>query len=102
MQFYFKRLKEKWKINSNFQLLLIFLVFSLAGFSVVKFRKLFFFLVGIETNTPMWIKTITYILFIFPAYQLLLLIYGFLLGQLGFFWEKEKKLLKAIRKWSRF
>jgi hypothetical protein len=78
--------------------LLIFLIFSLAGSSVVGFRKLFFILVGIEDDTALWIKTITYILFIFPAYQLLLLIYGFLLGQFGFFWEKEKKLFKAIAK----
>ena len=95
---YFNKLKIKWKINSNFQLLLIFVVFSLAGFSVVWFRKLFFMLVGIENDTALWIKTITYILFIFPAYQLLLLVYGFLLGQFGFFWEKEKKFFKAIAK----
>jgi len=97
MEFYFKNLKTKWKINNNRQLLLIFLVFSLAGFSVVKFRKLFFILIGIEDDTSLWIKTITYILFIFPAYQLLLLLYGFLLGQFSFFWEKERKLLKSIR-----
>lgn len=98
MKRYFNNLKTKWKINSNFQLLLIFLVFSLAGFSVVRFRKLFFMLVGIEDDTALWIKTITYILFIFPAYQLLLLVYGFLLGQFAFFWEKEKKLFNAIVK----
>lgn len=96
MKLYFNKLKTKWKINSNWQLLLIFLVFSLAGFSVVKFRKLFFMLVGIEDDTALWIKTITYILFIFPAYQLLLLLYGFLLGQFSFFWEKEKKLFQSI------
>lgn len=100
MKLYFNNLKRKWKINSNWQLLLIFLVFSLAGFSVVKFRKLFFMLVGIEDDTALWIKTVTYILFIFPAYQLLLLLYGFLLGQFSFFWEKEKKLFKSIT--SRF
>lgn len=98
MKPYFNKLKTKWNINSNFQLLLIFVVFSLAGFSVVRFRKLFFMLVGIEDDTALWIKTITYILCIFPAYQLLLLVYGFLLGQFGFFWEKEKRLFKAIAK----
>ena len=98
MKTYFEKLKYKWKINSNFQLLLIFIVFTLAGYSVVTFRKLFFMLVGIENDTAFWIKTVTYILFIFPAYQLLLLVYGFLLGQFSFFWEKEKKLLNAILK----
>ncbi len=100
MKLFLNNLKTKWKINSNWQLLLIFLVFSLAGFSVVKFRRLFFMLVGIEDDTALWIKTITYMLFIFPAYQLLLLLYGFLLGQFSFFWEKEKKLFKSIS--SRF
>lgn len=98
MKRYFERLKCKWKISSNLQLLLIFIVFTLAGSSVVTFRKLFFMLVGIEDDTALWIKTITYILFIFPAYQLLLLVYGFLLGQFVFFWEKEKKLFRAITK----
>jgi len=98
MKTYFEKLKYKWKINSNFQLLLIFIVFTLAGYSVVTFRKLFFMLVGIENDTAFWIKTVTYILFIFPAYQFLLLAYGFLLGQFAFFWEKEKKLFNAILK----
>lgn len=98
MKKYFEKLKIKWGINSNFQLLLIFIVFSLAGSSVVTFRKLFFMLIGLKAGTALWIQSITYILFIFPAYQLLLLIYGFLLGQFTFFWTKEKKLFKALTK----
>jgi hypothetical protein len=35
-------------------------------------------------------------LFVFPAYQILILVYGFLLGQFDFFWQKEKKLLQRI------
>jgi hypothetical protein len=44
----------------------------------------------------MWIKTIAYILFVFPAYQVLLLTYGFILGQFSFFWEKEKKMARWV------
>jgi hypothetical protein len=38
------------------------------------------------------------VLFLFPTYQVLLLLYGGLLGQFGFFWAKEKKMLRAIRR----
>lgn len=38
----------------------------------------------------------THTAFVMPAYQVLLLVYGALLGQFYFFWEKEKKLLRRL------
>ncbi len=90
------RLQEKWGLESLFQVIAVLVVFSLAGSSVVFLRKTFFGFLGFDEHTSMWVKTITYILFVFPAYQLLLLTYGFLLGQFNFFWEKEKKMGKWI------
>lgn len=90
------RLQEKWGLESLLQVIAVLVVFSLAGSSVVFLRKTFFGFLGFNELTPMWLKTITYILFVFPAYQILLLTYGFLLGQFNFFWEKEKKMVKWI------
>ncbi len=90
------RLQEKWGLESLFQVIAVLVVFSLAGSSVVFLRKTFFGFLGFDAHTPMWLKTITYILFVFPAYQALLLAYGFCLGQFNFFWEKEKKMIKWI------
>jgi hypothetical protein len=89
-------LKTRWGVDSLFQVVLIFIVFGLAGMSVVLLRRSFFSWLGFDNETPAWLKTIVYVLFIFPSYQVLLLIYGALLGQFTFFWEKEKKLVRWI------
>ena len=90
------RLQDKWQLNSTWQVIAVLITFSLAGSSVVFFRKGLFTLMGFDETTPLWLKIITYIVMIFPLYQLLLLAYGFLLGQFSFFWEKEKKLARWI------
>jgi hypothetical protein len=90
------KLQAKWGLDSLVQVIAVLIVFSLAGSSVVFLRKTFFGFLGFDENTSMWIKTIAYILFVFPAYQVLLLTYGFILGQFSFFWEKEKKMAKWI------
>jgi len=90
------RLKTKWGIKSNLQIILIMVVFSLAGMSIGFVRRPLFHLFGIESTTPFWIKTLVYLASIFPIYQVLLLIYGTLLGQFRFFWEKEKKMVQWI------
>lgn len=93
----FNRLKIKWNIESNWQVFLIILVFTLAGPTVVFIKDWYFHLLAFDENTATITKTIAYLLFIFPAYQVLLLFYGFLLGQFHFFWEKEKALFRLIR-----
>ena len=95
---FINRLKEKWGVQSVLQVLLIIAVFSLAGSTAVMLRKTFFSLIGITPHTAFWLKTVTYILFLFPTYQALLLIYSALLGQFKFFWAKERKLLLAVEK----
>lgn len=95
---FLEKLKEKWKLKNLFQVIMILLVFSLTGMSVVFIRPVIFAWVGFDHETPMITKTITYLLLIFPLYQILILVYGTLLGQFSFFWEKEKKLFKAMSK----
>lgn len=86
----FERLKKKWGIKRNIDIVLILLCFSLAGSSVVFIRRYYFEFLGFDESTPFWLKTVAYLLFIFPAYQLILLGYAFLLGQWSFFWTKAK------------
>lgn len=92
------KLKEKWGLKSLFQVVMILIVFSLTGMTVVLIRPLVFSWFNFDEATSWWTKTVTYLLLIFPMYQVLILIYGALLGQFDFFWEKEKKLFKAIIK----
>lgn len=93
---FLEKLKEKWGLKNLFQVIMILIVFSLTGMTVVLIRPVIFSWFNYDDQTPFWIKTITYILLIFPMYQILILIYGALLGQFSFFWEKEKKLFKAL------
>ena len=91
------KMQEKWGLETTRQVLAVLAVFTLSGSSVVWLRKGLFTLLGYDELTPIWLKTITYILFIFPTYQSLLLFYGFLFGQFSFFWEKEKKMFRWIK-----
>ena len=95
-----EHLKEKWEIGSNVDLFMIMLVFSLAGSAISFVRKPIFHALGITEHTPFWIKVLVYLPLIPPIYQINLLIFGAILGQFKFFWEKEKKigrfLLRAL------
>jgi hypothetical protein len=95
---YLQKLKSKWELESTMQVLLVLLVFSLTGSSVVYLRKALFTLMGFDADTAFWLKTVTYILFVLPSYQVLLLVYGFIFGQFNFFWNKEKKMFNNIKK----
>ena len=90
------RLQSKWELRSVTQVLMVLLVFSLTGSTVVFLRKILFGWVGFDETTSMWLKSLTYIAFVMPAYQVLLLGYGALLGQFHFFWKKEKKLIQRL------
>ena len=90
-----KRLKEKWGIKSNFQLLLILVVFSITGFiaAFIAADPLLFFFNITPNDIYYWPVRI---LIIFPIYQVLILCIGFLFGQFDFFWKFEKKLLYRL------
>ena len=92
-----KRLKEKWGINSNFQIIIILLVFSITGSIAVTIAKPLLNLLGLnkETVSPFIFWPIR-IFIIFPIYQVLIVIVGSLFGQFKFFWAFEKKMLTRI------
>ena len=89
-----KGLKEKWGINSNFQLLIIFFVFSVTGSLALWVAKPLLSVLGVEKDSlSPWIFWPVRILIIFPTYQILIIIIGALFGQFKFFWAFEKKML---------
>lgn len=90
------RLKSRWQLKSGWQVLLVLLTFSCTGFSVLFLKKPLYDLVGITEATPLWIRAGFYSLTILPAYQVLLLAWGFIFGQFRFFWDFEKKLFNRI------
>lgn len=94
----FSALKHKWGIKSNWDFFLINCVFALAGMAIVYVRKPVFHLFGLDASAPLWLKTIVYLAVVFPTYQANLLLFGFLLGQFTFFWNKEKQMWGFIRR----
>ena len=99
---YFKRLKEKWGITSNVQLIVIFVVFGITGSLSVRLGKpvLDFFQLDPQRFDALFMGTFLYwvlrLLILFPVYQILLLLIGTLFFQFKFFWEFEKKILKRM------
>ncbi len=92
-----KRLKIKWNIESNFQIIMILIVFSITGSIAVRIAGpvLEYFNVHKE-NLNLFVFWPIRILIIFPIYQFLLLIVGTLLGQFNFFWEFQKKTVSRM------
>jgi sterol desaturase/sphingolipid hydroxylase (fatty acid hydroxylase superfamily) len=98
----FKRLKKKWGIETDTQLVIIFIVFAITGSASAKLALPLLNFVGIQPEgfekVPLGIVlyyTIR-ILVIFPIYQILLIVVATLFFQFKFFWKFEKKVLKRI------
>jgi len=79
-------------------LLLILFIFSITGLTTLYVRKFFFEWLGLTAETPLWIELLAWILVVFPSYQILFLLYGFILGQFEFVWDFEKKSLNRIKR----
>lgn len=90
-----KRLEAKWGVTGG-QVFLILLVFALTGTSIVFIKKPFVAWIDPAPENQ-WIFNLLYYILIFPIYNLVLLIYGWIFGMFNFFWEKEKKMWKRIR-----
>jgi hypothetical protein len=88
-----EKLKVKWGIDSNWGVMAVLITFTLSGSTVVFIRPYLFSSLGFDANTSIIIKSMVYLICIFPLYQVLLLLYGSLFGQGQFFWIKEKKLM---------
>tara|TARA_B100000401_G_scaffold177815_1_gene119465 strand:+ start:411 stop:722 length:312 start_codon:yes stop_codon:yes gene_type:complete len=90
-------LKTKWKIESNFQFLIIMLVFSITGsLTLYIVDPLLLFLNISDDNFSNFQYWFLRIFIVFPTYQVLLIIIGSIFGQFSFFWNFEKKMLSRF------
>ena len=99
---YFNHLKDKWAVESNLQLVIIFVVFAITGSSSVKIAKPLLELMGVEMSAfeNIFLGSLLYwilrILVVFPIYQILLLFFGTIFFQFKFFWKFEKKIISRM------
>ena len=90
------KLKKRWGVTSVWQVLLILAVFAATGFTILEIKKpviAFLTYLGIGEG---WLRTTLYILLILPIYQVVLLTYGFLVGQFTFFRNFVLRMIYGI------
>jgi manganese efflux pump family protein len=92
-----EKLKKRWGLKTNMQVVIILVVFSITGYTSLIIAKPILSFVGLDqATTNPWIYKPLRILLIFPFYQLLIIAFGWLFGQFNFFWKFEKKMLSRI------
>lgn len=91
------KLKERWGIESNFQVAIILIVFAVTGSTASYIGKP---ILGFLNITPETFHSGIYwtlrLVTLFIMYQFLLVFFGWLFGQHAFFWNFEKKMLSRI------
>ena len=92
-----KKLKERWGITSNFQIVIIFIVFGITG-SVSAFISgpLTDIIIGLDSDLHWFLRLIVRILVLTPIYQVLLLFFGYIFFQYKFFYNFVKKFLTLL------
>ncbi len=93
-----EKLKKRWGITSNWQIIAIFIVFAINGSFAAWVAGPITRFIGLsaETTEPYVLYLILRILLIFPIYQITLPLVGWVFGQFTFFWNFEKKMLQRM------
>ncbi len=91
------KLKERWNIDSNWQVIAIIVVFAVTGSTASLIGKpiLAYLNISPETFTTLGYWVVRIIL-LFIMYQFLLVCFGWLFGQFEFFWNFEKKMIRRL------
>ncbi len=93
----FEVLENKWKVTYRWELIAIFIAFAITGSTAARISDPIISFLGFhEETTNGWIYWSARIFIIFPVYQILLLIVGWIFGQFNFFWNFEKKMLSRL------
>ncbi|WP_378173335.1 DUF6787 family protein [Aquimarina sp. SS2-1] len=93
----FDALEKKWNVTYRWELIAIFIAFAITGSTAAQVSDPILTLLGLSRETTNgWIYWPLRILLIFPIYQVILLIVGWLFGQFKFFWWFEKKMLRRM------
>ncbi len=90
-------LKERWGITSNFQFVIIFVVFAINGSLSARISGYLMRYLGINNeNTHWFFYYLVLIVLVLPLYPFLLMVFGYLFGQSKFFFPFAKKMLQSM------
>jgi len=87
-----QKMKERWGVSSTRRFIVIMIVFSLAGSSIMFCRQPVYNVLHLSAESSLWLKIPVAI----AIYQVMLLAWGAALGEFQFFWEKEKKMGRRL------
>ena len=109
-----KKLNEKWGISTPFQMVIVFIVFGVTGSVAAKISGPIISILPIE-DLPAIIYWPLRLLIIFPVYQVLLVLFGFIFGAIvsaftfkkdkfifNFFFNLSLKMSKKMINWLSF
>tara|TARA_B100001769_G_C21783282_1_gene427368 strand:+ start:161 stop:448 length:288 start_codon:yes stop_codon:yes gene_type:complete len=92
---FLNKIKYRWGIESNLQLIIIFIVFGITGSTSLLISGPILNFINLEQSiTVNWIYWLVRIITIFPIYQILLLVIGTLFGEFEFFKNYTKKIFR--------
>jgi hypothetical protein len=92
-----ENLKKRWGITSNYQFVIIFVVFAINGTLSARISRFAMNYFGINNENTHWIfYYLLLILLVLPLYPFLLMFFGYLFGQSKFFFPFSKRMLKSI------
>ncbi|AZQ63150.1 hypothetical protein EI427_13140 [Flammeovirga pectinis] len=91
------KLKKRWDVKSGGQVIVILLVFAITGTTFMYTVKPYIYpLFGITSESSTFIRILAFVFIGLPCYQVLLLIWGTILGQFKFFWAFEKRMFRRM------
>jgi hypothetical protein len=89
-----QRLGGRWGVGAG-RAAVILVVFACTGFTVMFLKRPVVAFFTEEDGQPLLFSVLYYLL-ILPVYNIVLLIYGALLGQFNFFWAFEKRFFRRV------
>ena len=95
--FCFKKLKYKWQLHARWEFIAVFIVFAVTGSTAGRISSPVMQALGLGSNAISgWLYWPLRIILIFPLYQVLLILIGWIFGQYKFFYAFEKKILSRM------
>jgi formyltetrahydrofolate-dependent phosphoribosylglycinamide formyltransferase len=92
----FKKLQEKWGLSTR-TFWIVFIAFGLTGTTTAFLTRYVTQWLGMDANSDWYYRLGVRLFMLLFGYQVILLTYGFLLGQWAFFWKYELKLLRKLK-----
>jgi hypothetical protein len=92
-----KKLQDRWGVNSSWDVLVILIVFAFTGFSIMYIKRYLFAVTGLN-DSEAWVQWTVNIIFILPLYQVVLLAWGWVFGKYEFFFQFVARMITQLGK----